>query len=69
MQKLTGEGDAFVKATGALISKELKAGEKLRVTSGSIVAFEGSVEYDVQMMTGMKNGGRPKDLTCHHPSH
>jgi len=55
LQKLSGEGDAFVKATGALISKELKAGEKLRVTSGSIVAFEGSVEYDVQMMTGMKN--------------
>eukprot|EP00619_Florenciella_sp_RCC1007_P003645 CAMPEP_0205912516 /NCGR_PEP_ID=MMETSP1325-20131115/5893_1 /ASSEMBLY_ACC=CAM_ASM_000708 /TAXON_ID=236786 /ORGANISM="Florenciella sp., Strain RCC1007" /LENGTH=286 /DNA_ID=CAMNT_0053279223 /DNA_START=22 /DNA_END=882 /DNA_ORIENTATION=- len=55
LQKLTGEGDCFVKATGALINKELKVGEKLRVTSGSIVAFEGSVEYDVEMQKGMKN--------------
>ena len=55
LQKLTGAGDVLVKAGGTLVVKELQAGQKLRVTSGSIVAFENSVDYDVQMMPGIKN--------------
>lgn len=35
--------------------KELEEGESLRVTTGSIVAFEPSVKYDVQMMPGEPN--------------
>ena len=37
------------------MKKTLETGETLRVTSGSIVAFEASVQYDVQMMAGVKN--------------
>ncbi len=55
LQRLSGEGDVLVKAGGALVEKELQDGEVLRVTSGSIVAFESSVHYDVQMMQGVKN--------------
>lgn len=55
LQRLRGDGDVLVKAGGALVEKELQEGEVLRVTSGSIVAFESSVQYDVQMMKGVKN--------------
>ncbi|KAG7365172.1 TIGR00266 family protein [Nitzschia inconspicua] len=55
LQRLSGEGDVLVKAGGTLVERELADGEILRVTSGSIVAFESFVEYDIQMMPGIKN--------------
>jgi uncharacterized protein (TIGR00266 family) len=55
LQRLSGQGDVLVKAGGTLVEKELSEGEVLRVTSGSIVAFESSIEYDIQMMPGVKN--------------
>lgn len=35
--------------------KDLEEGERLRVTSGSIVGFTSDVEYDIEMMKGVKN--------------
>jgi uncharacterized protein (AIM24 family) len=55
LQKLSGEGDVLVKGGGTVIIQDLKPGEILRVSSGSIVAFERTIEYDVQMMPGIKN--------------
>jgi uncharacterized protein (AIM24 family) len=55
LQRLSGEGDAFVKAGGALIRRVLKDGEVMRASSGSIVAFAPTVTYDVQMIPGFKN--------------
>ncbi|CAN0325600.1 unnamed protein product, partial [Phaeothamnion confervicola] len=55
LQRLSGSGDAFVKASGTLIRRELEPGEVIRVASGSIVAFQGSVQYDVQTVPGFKN--------------
>ena len=55
LQRLSGQGDVLVKAGGTLVEKELEAGEQLRVTSGSIVAFTTTVDYDIQMMPGIKN--------------
>ena len=55
LQRLSGQGDVLVKAGGTLVEKELQEGESLRVTSGSIVAFTGNVDYDIQMMPGIKN--------------
>ncbi|GFH55684.1 hypothetical protein CTEN210_12160 [Chaetoceros tenuissimus] len=55
LQSLTGEGDVFVKAGGALVKRELKDGEVLRVSSGSLVAFTQDVEFDVQTVQGFKN--------------
>jgi hypothetical protein len=55
LQRLSGSGDVLVKAGGTLVEKELTEGEVIRVTSGSIVAFESSVSYDIQMMHGIKN--------------
>jgi len=55
LQKLSGEGDVLVKGGGTIVQRELKEGETLRVSSGSIVAFEPTVQYDVTMMPGIKN--------------
>ena len=55
LQRLVGEGDVLIKAGGTLVERTLEPGEVLRVTSGSIVAFEPSVQYDIQMMQGVKN--------------
>ena len=55
LQALLGDGDVFCKAGGTVIKKELKQGETLRVSSGSLVAFTQEIQYDVQMMSGFKN--------------
>eukprot|EP00639_Heterosigma_akashiwo_P017609 CAMPEP_0206392520 /NCGR_PEP_ID=MMETSP0294-20121207/20029_1 /ASSEMBLY_ACC=CAM_ASM_000327 /TAXON_ID=39354 /ORGANISM="Heterosigma akashiwo, Strain CCMP2393" /LENGTH=282 /DNA_ID=CAMNT_0053845657 /DNA_START=45 /DNA_END=890 /DNA_ORIENTATION=+ len=55
LQKLTGEGDAFVKAGGTLIRKDLQPGETIKVQSGALVAFTPSIDYDITMMKGVKN--------------
>lgn len=66
LQRLTGDGDVFLKAGGALVRRELAEGETLRVSSGALVAFSPTVEYEVQMMKGVKNaifGGEGLFLT------
>jgi uncharacterized protein (TIGR00266 family) len=55
LQALIGDGDVFCKAGGTLIRKDLKIGETLRISSGSLVAFTQDVKYDVQIMPGFKN--------------
>ncbi len=55
LQRLTGQGLAFVHAGGTILKRELKPGERLRVDTGCLVAFEPSVDYDVQMIGGFKN--------------
>lgn len=55
MQKLEGDGLAFVHAGGHVIEKDLKAGESLRIDTGCIVAFTSGIDYDIQMVRGVKN--------------
>ncbi len=55
LQKLTGDGLAFVHAGGTIIPKELKQGETLRVDTGCLVAFAPTVEYDIKLVGGFKN--------------
>lgn len=55
LQGLTGTGDVMVKAGGTLIHKNLRHGEVLRVSSGCLVGFQSSVEYDIQMISGYEN--------------
>ncbi len=55
MQKLEGDGLAFVHAGGTIVEKELQAGELLRVDTGCIVALEKNVTYDVEMVGGVKS--------------
>ncbi len=55
MQKLEGDGLAFVHAGGTIVEKELRAGEVLRVDTGCIVALDKNVTYDVEMVGGVKS--------------
>ena len=55
MQKLEGDGMAFVHAGGTLALKTLGAGEKIRVDTGCVVAYEHSVDFDVQYVGKLKS--------------
>jgi uncharacterized protein (TIGR00266 family) len=55
LQRLSGDGLAFVHAGGTIIPKQLQPGEKLRVDTGCLVAFAPSVNYDVQFIGGFRN--------------
>lgn len=54
LQKLEGQGLAFVHSGGTVFEKQLAAGETLRVDTGCLVAFETTVNYDIQMVPGIK---------------
>src|SRR5690606_36245730 len=55
MQKLEGDGMAFVHAGGTTARKELKAGEVLRVDTGCIIGFTQDIDYDIEFVGGIKN--------------
>ena len=55
LQRITGNGSAFIHGGGNFIEFELVAGQTLRVDTGCIVAFEESVQYDIQFVGGFKN--------------
>jgi uncharacterized protein (TIGR00266 family) len=55
LQRLEGDGLAFVHAGGTIIEKDLAAGESLRVDTGCLVAFAPTVDYDIKFVGGFKN--------------
>ncbi len=55
LQRLEGDGLAFVHAGGTIVEKTLAAGEKLRVDTGCLAAFAPSVDYDIEFIGGFKN--------------
>jgi uncharacterized protein (TIGR00266 family) len=55
LQRLTGDGLAFVHAGGTIHRMELAAGETLRLDTGCLVALTPQVTYDIQMTGGIKN--------------
>ncbi|ETN96513.1 TIGR00266 family protein [Zhouia amylolytica] len=55
MQKLEGDGMAFVHAGGTLSRKELAPGEVLKVDTGCIVGFTQEVDYDIEFVGGIRN--------------
>lgn len=48
MQKLEGDGMAFLHAGGTIVERHLQPGEILHVDTGCIVAFEPAIEFDIQ---------------------
>lgn len=54
MQKLEGDGMAFIHAGGTIIEKQLQPGEKLRIDTGCLVAMSQTVNYDIEMVKGIK---------------
>jgi len=54
MQRLTGDGRAFVHAGGTVIKKKLN-NETLRVDTGCLVAFTNGIDYDIQRAGSLKS--------------
>ena len=54
MQKLEGDGLAFMHAGGTVYKRELKPGEKLRIDTGCLVAMTKDINYDVEFVGKVK---------------
>ncbi|MCU7808834.1 MAG: AIM24 family protein, partial [Candidatus Thiodiazotropha sp. (ex Semelilucina semeliformis)] len=54
LQKLEGDGLAFIQAGGTVVEKQLN-GETLRIDTGCLVGFTDGIEYDIRMAGGLKS--------------
>lgn len=55
MQRLRGDGMAFLHAGGTVVKRELRAGETLRVDTGCLVALTQDVDYDIEFVGNVKS--------------
>jgi len=55
MEKIEGDGMAFMHAGGYVVEKELAAGELLRVDTGCVVAYTGNIDFDIELVRGVRN--------------
>ena len=55
MEKLEGDGMAFMHASGYVQERTLQAGELIKIDTGCIVGFTSTVDYDIQFVGGIKN--------------
>lgn len=66
LEDISGQGMAFLEVDGDLIERQLAPGEVLKVDTGNVVAFERSVQYEVETVKGLGNiffGGEGLFLT------
>ncbi|EOS57274.1 TIGR00266 family protein [Paenibacillus barengoltzii] len=54
MQKIEGDGLAFVHSGGLVIERDLAPGEVLRLDTGCLVAMTASVDYNIEFVKGVK---------------
>ena len=55
MQKLSGNGTAFVEFDGAVIEYDLAAGQSMVLDTGYLAAMESSCKMEIQQVAGLKN--------------
>jgi uncharacterized protein (TIGR00266 family) len=55
LQKVHGQGTAWIELSGELVVKDLRAGETLRVHPGHVGAFQSSVSFQIATVPGIKN--------------
>lgn len=55
MQKLEGDGMAFVHAGGHVFERVLAPGEFLRIDTGCLVGYTKDIDYDIQFVGGIRN--------------
>lgn len=55
LEKLDGDGMAFVQAGGTIMERQLAAGELLRVDTGCVVAFQPSVNFEIEYIGSVKS--------------
>jgi uncharacterized protein (TIGR00266 family) len=54
MERLEGDGMVFVHAGGTILERQLQPGEVLRVDTGCVVAYQPSVDFDIQYVGKIK---------------
>lgn len=54
MERLQGDGMAFMNAGGTILERELAPGESLDVDTGCVVAFEPSVKFEIRQAGNIK---------------
>lgn len=54
LERLEGTGEVFIHSGGTIVPMELKPGEKVRVDTGCLVAFDPTVDYDIELAGGIK---------------
>lgn len=55
MQRLSGNGMAFIEIDGELVEYELAAGQKMVIDTGNVAGFTPGVQIDIQQVPGLKN--------------
>ena len=55
MQKIEGDGWAFLHAGGTVVERQLEIGEVLHIDTGCLVGFTRDIEYDIEMVKGVRN--------------
>ncbi len=55
MEKLEGDGFAFMHAGGYVIERTLQPGEVLKVDTGCVVAYTPGIDFDIEFVRGIKN--------------
>lgn len=66
LQEMSGSGTVFLEIDGDKVIKELAPGEVIKVDTGNVVAFDKSVNYEIESVKGLKNiflGGEGLFLT------
>ncbi len=66
LEDISGQGNVFLEVDGDQIVKELQPGEVIKVDTGNVVAFEKTVQYEIETVKGVKNvlfGGEGLFLT------
>lgn len=66
LQDISGQGMVFLEIDGDKVVKELAPGEVIKVDTGNVVAFERTVQYEIETVKGLKNiflGGEGLFLT------
>jgi len=55
MEKLEGDGMAFMHAGGYIMERELSTGEVLKIDTGCVVAYTPQVQFDIEFVKGIRN--------------
>ncbi len=55
MEKVEGDGMAFLHAGGYIVERELRAGEVLKIDTGCVVAYTPTMQFDIEFVKGIKN--------------
>ena len=55
MQKLEGDGMAFVHAGGYVTERSLQPGEVLKIDTGCVVAYTAGIDFDIEFIKGIRN--------------